>query len=62
MFIYDLGDLGYFYEIYCFNIYSVLSSNNNFLSFSVGGLGLNLTSAHTLVFMEHDWNPMRDQV
>ncbi|GKB28906.1 TATA-binding protein-associated factor BTAF1 [Tanacetum coccineum] len=26
----------------------------------VGGLGLNLTSADTLVFMEHDWNPMRD--
>ncbi|KAH7571607.1 hypothetical protein JRO89_XS04G0098900 [Xanthoceras sorbifolium] len=25
-----------------------------------GGLGLNLTSADTLVFMEHDWNPMRD--
>ncbi|KAL0324060.1 UNVERIFIED_CONTAM: TATA-binding protein-associated factor BTAF1 [Sesamum calycinum] len=23
-------------------------------------LGLNLTSADTLVFMEHDWNPMRD--
>jgi len=27
---------------------------------AVGGLGLNLTSADTLVFMEHDWNPMRD--
>ncbi|KAL2547969.1 TATA-binding protein-associated factor BTAF1 [Forsythia ovata] len=27
---------------------------------SFGGLGLNLTSADTLVFMEHDWNPMRD--
>ncbi|KAG2325754.1 hypothetical protein Bca52824_008482 [Brassica carinata] len=26
----------------------------------VGGLGLNLTSADTIVFMEHDWNPMRD--
>jgi hypothetical protein len=26
----------------------------------VGGLGLNLTSADTLVFVEHDWNPMRD--
>ncbi|KAE8677351.1 TATA-binding protein-associated factor MOT1, putative isoform 4 [Hibiscus syriacus] len=26
----------------------------------IGGLGLNLTSADTLVFMEHDWNPMRD--
>ncbi|PWA53420.1 Chaperonin Cpn60/TCP-1 [Artemisia annua] len=27
---------------------------------SIGGLGLNLTSADTLVFMEHDWNPMLD--
>jgi hypothetical protein len=27
---------------------------------AVGGLGLNLTSADTLVFMEHDWNPMKD--
>jgi len=27
---------------------------------AVGGLGLNLTSADTVVFMEHDWNPMRD--
>ncbi|KAL0725644.1 hypothetical protein Bca4012_040243 [Brassica carinata] len=30
------------------------------LSTVVGGLGLNLTSADTIVFMEHDWNPMRD--
>ncbi|GJS73518.1 TATA-binding protein-associated factor BTAF1 [Tanacetum coccineum] len=30
------------------------------LTTHVGGLGLNLTSAHTLVFMKHDWNPMRD--
>uniref|UniRef100_A0A0A0LCK5 Helicase C-terminal domain-containing protein n=1 Tax=Cucumis sativus TaxID=3659 RepID=A0A0A0LCK5_CUCSA len=30
------------------------------LTTHVGGLGLNLTSADTLVFMEHDWNPMRD--
>ncbi|CAN4128279.1 unnamed protein product [Withania somnifera] len=29
------------------------------LTTHVGGLGLNLTSADTLVFMEHDWNPMR---
>lgn len=32
----------------------------NYLFPAVGGLGLNLTSADTLVFMEHDWNPMRD--
>ena len=31
-----------------------------YLQSAVGGLGLNLTSADTLVFMEHDWNPMRD--
>ncbi|KAJ8763174.1 hypothetical protein K2173_025559 [Erythroxylum novogranatense] len=30
------------------------------LTTHVGGLGLNLTSADTLIFMEHDWNPMRD--
>ncbi|GJU13443.1 TATA-binding protein-associated factor BTAF1 [Tanacetum coccineum] len=29
------------------------------LTTHVGGLGLNLTSADTLVFMKHDWNPMR---
>lgn len=27
---------------------------------SVGGLGLNLTGADTVIFMEHDWNPMKD--
>jgi TATA-binding protein-associated factor len=26
----------------------------------VGGLGLNLTGADTVIFVEHDWNPMRD--
>ncbi|CAB4312558.1 unnamed protein product [Prunus armeniaca] len=30
------------------------------LTTHVGGLGLNLTSADTLIFVEHDWNPMRD--
>ncbi len=30
------------------------------LTTGVGGVGLNLTSADTVVFMEHDWNPMRD--
>ncbi len=34
------------------NIYGVVVA--------VGGLGLNLTAADTVVFMEHDWNPMRD--
>ena len=27
------------------------------LTTKVGGLGLNLTGADTVVFMEHDWNP-----
>ena len=30
------------------------------LTTQVGGLGLNLTGADTVVFFEHDWNPMRD--
>merc|ERR1719392_615919 len=30
------------------------------LSTSVGGLGLNLTGADTVIFVEHDWNPMKD--
>jgi TATA-binding protein-associated factor len=27
---------------------------------TVGGLGLNLTGADTVIFMEHDYNPMKD--
>jgi len=30
------------------------------LTTRVGGLGLNLTGADTVVFCEHDWNPMKD--
>ena len=30
------------------------------LTTHVGGLGLNLTAADTVVFLEHDWNPQRD--
>jgi len=30
------------------------------LTTSVGGLGLNLTGADTVIFIEHDWNPMKD--
>ena len=30
------------------------------LTTSVGGLGLNLTTADTVIFLEHDWNPMKD--
>ena len=30
------------------------------LTTHVGGLGLNLTGADTVIFVEHDWNPSRD--
>ncbi|CDW76484.1 snf2 chromatin remodeling protein [Stylonychia lemnae] len=30
------------------------------LTTQVGGLGLNLTGADTVIFAEHDWNPMKD--
>ncbi|XP_043653491.1 TATA-binding protein-associated factor 172 [Drosophila teissieri] len=30
------------------------------LTTMVGGLGLNLTGADTVIFVEHDWNPMKD--
>lgn len=30
------------------------------LTTAVGGLGLNLVGADTVIFMEHDWNPMKD--
>ena len=30
------------------------------LTTKVGGLGLNLTGADTVIFMEHDWNPAAD--
>ncbi|XP_018335221.1 TATA-binding protein-associated factor 172 [Agrilus planipennis] len=30
------------------------------LTTQVGGMGLNLTGADTVIFVEHDWNPMKD--
>lgn len=30
------------------------------LTTHVGGLGLTLTGADTVIFIEHDWNPMKD--
>ena len=30
------------------------------LTTHVGSLGLNLTAADTVIFLEHDWNPMND--
>uniref|UniRef100_A0A670YLS6 B-TFIID TATA-box binding protein associated factor 1 n=1 Tax=Pseudonaja textilis TaxID=8673 RepID=A0A670YLS6_PSETE len=47
--------------------HSIVSRFNNdpsidvlLLTTHVGGLGLNLTGADTVVFVEHDWNPMKD--
>lgn len=48
------------------NFFFVCRFNNDpsidvlLLTTHVGGLGLNLTGADTVVFVEHDWNPMRD--
>ena len=36
------------------------SINIFLLTTSVGGLGLNLTGADTVIFLQHDWNPQRD--
>jgi len=49
-----------------FFVIFVTSFNNNptidvlLLTTHVGGLGLNLTGADTVIFVEHDWNPMKD--
>ncbi|XP_066919452.1 TATA-binding protein-associated factor 172-like [Clytia hemisphaerica] len=47
--------------------HSIVQSFNNdpsidvlLLTTHVGGLGLNLTGADTVIFVEHDWNPMKD--
>jgi hypothetical protein len=37
--------------------FTIFYSNFNF--FLVGGLGLNLTGADVVIFIEHDWNPMK---
>ena len=60
-----IGTLGSNVLILFFNIY-VFRFNNDpsidvlLLTTHVGGLGLNLTGTDTVVFVEHDWNPMRD--
>ena len=38
----------------CTSLYQLL------LTTHIGGLGLNLTGADTVIFVEHDWNPSRD--
>ncbi|RZF48832.1 hypothetical protein LSTR_LSTR003212 [Laodelphax striatellus] len=47
--------------------HSVVTQFNNdpsidvlLLTTHVGGLGLNLTGADTVIFVEHDWSPMKD--
>lgn len=47
--------------------YEIVENFNNNMSISflllttsIGGLGLNLTSASTVIFYEHDWNPFND--
>ncbi|KAI0226362.1 hypothetical protein LSAT2_023051 [Lamellibrachia satsuma] len=49
------------------NRHSIVTRFNNdpsidllLLTTHVGGLGLNLTGADTVIFVEHDWNPMKD--
>uniref|UniRef100_A0A182P5N4 TATA-binding protein-associated factor 172 n=1 Tax=Anopheles epiroticus TaxID=199890 RepID=A0A182P5N4_9DIPT len=38
----------------------IVTKFNGDPSIDVGGLGLNLTGADTVIFVEHDWNPMKD--
>lgn len=39
----------------------MLTSFTDFFYYiQVGGLGLNLTGADTVIFVEHDYNPMKD--
>lgn len=40
--------------------FNTLNYNLLLLTTSIGGLGLNLTSADTVIFYEHDWNPFND--
>ncbi len=55
----DLGHyMGFLFSFYRFN--NDPSIDVLLLTTHVGGLGLNLTGADTVVFVEHDWNPMRD--
>lgn len=42
------------------NDFQTLDYNLLLITTSVGGLGLNLTSADVVVFYEHDWNPFND--
>ena len=49
------------------NRFDIVNTFNNdpsidllLLTTHVGGLGLNLTGADTVIFFEHDWNPMKD--
>ena len=56
----------YFYTVNNTVFRLILRFNNDpsidilLLTTHVGGLGLNLTGADTVIFVEHDWNPMKD--
>lgn len=53
-------------ENICYILFLCIRFNNDpsidvlLLTTQVGGLGLNLTGADTVIFVEHDWNPMKD--
>ena len=38
----------------------IFCSSEKYSVLPTGGLGLNLTGADTVIFVEHDWNPMKD--
>ena len=60
-----IGILNFFYHALPFLLIYVRFNNDPsidvlLLTTHVGGLGLNLTGADTVIFFEHDWNPMKD--
>ncbi|VVC86555.1 unnamed protein product, partial [Leptidea sinapis] len=48
------------YEHFSSQHLNAIAPTNKVHVFQVGGLGLNLSSADTVIFVEHDWNPMKD--
>ena len=46
--------------IFCYRYNDDPSIDLLLLTTQVGGLGLNLTGADTVIFFEHDWNPTKD--
>lgn len=50
----------WYYHLHFFRFNNDPSIDVLLLTTQVGGLGLNLTGADTVIFVEHDWNPMKD--